>query len=68
MDIRFAPTTCTWKARVRFPGRRGMADQVDFQIFPRGFNEVVTLTRTLKRPPPGCGRPVWPDTWHRPPF
>jgi predicted AAA+ superfamily ATPase len=35
------------EARMCFPGRRGMADQVDFQVFPLGFNEVVTLTRTL---------------------
>lgn len=35
------------EARMCFPGRRGMADQVDFQVFPLGFNEVVTLTRAL---------------------
>lgn len=35
------------EARMCLPGRRGMADQVDFQVFPLGFNEVVTLSRTL---------------------
>ncbi|HKL01622.1 MAG TPA: ATP-binding protein [Desulfotignum sp.] len=35
------------EARMCFPGRRGMADQVDFQVFPLGFSEVVSLTRTL---------------------
>jgi len=35
------------EARMCFPGRRGMADQVDFQVFPLCFSEVVSLTRTL---------------------
>lgn len=35
------------EARMCFPGRRGMANQVDFQVFPLGFNEVVTLSRIL---------------------
>jgi uncharacterized protein len=35
------------EARMCFPGRRGLADQVDFQVFPLGFNEVVTLSRAL---------------------
>jgi hypothetical protein len=35
------------EARMCFPGRRGMADRVDFQVFPLGFNEVVTLSRAL---------------------
>ena len=35
------------EALMRFPGRRGMADQWDFQLYPLAFNEVVTLTRAL---------------------
>jgi predicted AAA+ superfamily ATPase len=31
------------QARTRFPGRRGVADQVDFHLYPLSFREVVNL-------------------------
>lgn len=31
------------EARMRFPGRRGIADQVDFHIYPLSFKEFVDL-------------------------
>jgi len=33
------------EARMRFPGRRGCADQCDFHYFPLSFNEVVSLKK-----------------------
>ena len=35
------------EARMRFPGRRGRADQPDFHLFPLTFAEVVALRRGL---------------------
>lgn len=32
------------KAAMRFPGRRGMTDQVDFHLYPLSFSEYVKLT------------------------
>ena len=31
------------EARMRFPGRRGKADQVDFHVYPLSFGEVLKL-------------------------
>lgn len=31
------------EARMRFPGRRGMADQVDFRLYPLSFREFIHL-------------------------
>ncbi|MBY0544903.1 MAG: ATP-binding protein [Gammaproteobacteria bacterium] len=33
------------EARMRFPGRRGQADQVDFHLYPLSFRETVILKR-----------------------
>jgi predicted AAA+ superfamily ATPase len=35
------------EARMRFPGRRGMADQVDFLLYPLSFSEFVRLGQAL---------------------
>ncbi len=35
------------EARMRFPGRRGVADTVDFHLFPLGFGEYVRLSKKL---------------------
>ncbi|MDP6543570.1 MAG: ATP-binding protein [Phycisphaerae bacterium] len=34
-------------ARVRFPGRRGRADRVDFHLFPLSFAEYVSLDKGM---------------------
>lgn len=40
------------EARIRFPGRRGKANKVDFHIYPLSFREVVKLKHpTLSHPP-----------------
>ena len=31
------------EARLRFPGRRGMSDEVDFHLYPLGFRETIQL-------------------------
>ena len=36
------------EARMRFPGRRGKADQVDFLLYPLSFNETVRLKKIVK--------------------
>ena len=36
------------QARTRFPGRRGMADQVDFHLYPLSFRETVNLKHGYK--------------------
>lgn len=36
------------EAKMRFPGRRGMADKVDFHIHPLSFYEMLTLTNKIK--------------------
>lgn len=35
------------EARMRFAGRRGMADKVDFRLFPLSFGEFVTFVQAL---------------------
>jgi predicted AAA+ superfamily ATPase len=35
------------EARTRFPGRRGVADQVDFHLYPLSFQEFIRLKNTL---------------------
>ncbi len=35
------------EARMRFPGRRGLSDTVDFHLFPLSFREFVTLNTTM---------------------
>jgi len=35
------------EARMRFPGRRGRADEVDFHLYPLSFAETVKLKRTF---------------------
>ncbi len=37
------------EARMRFPGRRGPADQVDFHLYPLSFRETVHLKGLLPR-------------------
>jgi len=36
------------EARMRFPGRRGRAKQVDFHIYPLSFYELLKLTDVIK--------------------
>jgi predicted AAA+ superfamily ATPase len=36
--------TILQEARMRFPGRRGVASQVDFHLYPLSFSEYVNLT------------------------
>ncbi len=36
------------EARMRFPGRRGMSDIVDFHFFPLSFHEYVRLNNRIK--------------------
>jgi len=36
-------TILVHQARVRFPGRRGKAEQVDFHLYPLSFREAVSL-------------------------
>ncbi|MBW1800543.1 MAG: ATP-binding protein [Deltaproteobacteria bacterium] len=36
------------ESRARFPGRRGLADQVDFQMYPLSFSEFVSLNGRLE--------------------
>jgi predicted AAA+ superfamily ATPase len=36
------------EARMRFPGRRGMADEVDFHLYPLNFGETVRLKNILQ--------------------
>ncbi|NOZ86321.1 MAG: ATP-binding protein [Deltaproteobacteria bacterium] len=36
------------EARMRFPGRRGMAPRVDFHLYPLSFREAVLLKDVLK--------------------
>ena len=35
------------EARMRFPGRRGTADTVDFHLYPLSFSEAVRLNRQI---------------------
>lgn len=35
------------EARMRFPGRRGLSDKVDFHLFPLSFYEFVTLNKKI---------------------
>ncbi len=41
---------CTFirEAKMRFPGRRGKADQVDFHLFPLSYREYITLVKAVK--------------------
>jgi len=41
-------------ARKRFPGRRGMADVVDFHYYPLSFKEFVDLKTQQKTKPQDC--------------
>lgn len=41
-------------ARKRFPGRRGMADVVDFHYYPLSFREFVDLKTQQKTKPDDC--------------
>ena len=36
------------EARMRFPGRRGLSDNVDFHLFPLSFYEYVKLNNRIK--------------------
>ena len=36
------------EARMRFPGRRGLSDNVDFHLFPLSFYEYVNLNNQIK--------------------
>ncbi|RJO66380.1 MAG: ATP-binding protein [Myxococcales bacterium] len=36
------------EARMRFPGRRGRSEKVDFHLYPLNFREVVDLKQALK--------------------
>jgi predicted AAA+ superfamily ATPase len=40
------------EARMRFPGRRGMADKVDFHLHPLSFFEFITLKLKTEETPP----------------
>jgi predicted AAA+ superfamily ATPase len=44
--------TMMQEARMRFPGRRGMADQVDFHLHPLSFFEFITLKLKSEETPP----------------
>ncbi len=35
------------EARMRFPGRRGKADQVDYHLYPLSFYEILDLTKAV---------------------
>lgn len=35
------------EARMRFPGRRGSADKVDFHLYPLSFREVICLQNSI---------------------
>ena len=39
--------TLMQSARMSFPGRRGIADKVDYHIYPLSFKEVLTLKKTV---------------------
>lgn len=47
-------STIIQEARIRFPGRRGRAEQVDFHLFPLTFFETLALKRASV-PLPGAG-------------
>ena len=38
------------EARMRFPGRRGSAHQVDYHLYPLTFYEMLSLTRAIPHP------------------
>jgi uncharacterized protein len=38
------------EARMRFPGRRGKAKQVDFHLYPLSLREVVVMKKIIKEP------------------
>jgi len=42
-------TTFIQEARMRFPGRRGKEDVVDFHLYPLTFREVVELKKALNK-------------------
>jgi len=42
-------TTFIQEARMRFPGRRGKEDIVDFHLYPLTFREVVELKKALNK-------------------
>lgn len=52
------------EARMRFPGRRGKADIVDFHLHPLSFGEVLTLKKRLA---PADLQSLKGDTRERPP-
>ena len=35
------------EARMRFPGRRGKASQVDYHLYPLSFYELLDLIKTI---------------------
>lgn len=41
---------CTFiqEAKMRFPGRRGKADQVDFHLYPLSYREYIILIKAVK--------------------
>ena len=39
------------EARLRFPGRRGMSDEVDFHLYPLDFRETIQLKNIIRT---GC--------------
>ncbi|MBX9586108.1 MAG: ATP-binding protein [Gammaproteobacteria bacterium] len=41
-------TVIIQEARMRFPGRRGRSDQVDYQLYPLSFYEVLDLTKVVE--------------------
>jgi len=41
-------TVIIQEARMRFPGRRGRADQVDFHLYPLSIYEVLHLTKAVQ--------------------
>lgn len=40
-------TVIIQEARMRFPGRRGSANQVDYHLYPLSFYEVLNLTKVV---------------------
>lgn len=44
--------TLMQEARMRFPGRRGVADQVDFHLYPLSFFEFINLKLNPSDTPP----------------
>ena len=48
-------------ARVRFPGRRGAADEPDFRLYPLSFGEFVALAGTVPEPTALAAAEALPD-------